>query len=59
MTTLVSLEVTRRQKELAELKQIQKYEMGFNQIKRKEDNYLSLYPFTSSIKRFSNSATVN
>jgi hypothetical protein len=39
MTTLVSLEVTRRQKELAELKQIQKYEMGFNQIKRKEDNY--------------------
>jgi len=30
MTTLVSLDVSRRAKELAELKQVQKYEMGFN-----------------------------
>ena len=39
MTTLVSLEVTRRLKEQAELKQVQKYEMGLHQIERQEENY--------------------
>ena len=41
MTTLVSLEVSRREKEKAELKQIQKYEMGLKQIESKEGNYIS------------------
>ena len=39
MTTIVSLDVSRRAKELAELKQIQKYEMSFNQIENEKDNY--------------------
>ena len=41
MTTLVSLEVSRREKEKAELKQIQKYEMGLKQIESKAGNYIS------------------
>ena len=39
MTTIVSLDVSRRAKELSELKQIQKYEMSFNQIENEKDNY--------------------
>lgn len=39
MTTLVSLDVSRRAKELAELKQVQKYEMGFKQTQKQDDNY--------------------
>ena len=42
MTTLVSLDVSRRRKEKEELKQLQKYEMGLKQTNLPLINFWSL-----------------